>query len=56
MFSSGNDIAIQSMHSVARELSWDSTSQVITACEFITSLDKDEEFKEFLEDKKTSQK
>ena len=53
---SNNSIAIQYMHSIAKELSWDSKSQVIIVCEFITSLDRDKEFKDFLEGKKTSQK
>jgi hypothetical protein len=53
---SNNSIAIQDISSVAKETHWDSTSQVIIACEFITSLDKDQEFKRFLEEKKISQK
>ena len=52
---SNNSIAIEDINVIAKEKAWDSRSQVIIACEYITSLDKDKEFKDFLE-KKFSQK
>lgn len=41
-------IAIESLKEISKETGWDRNSQIIKACEFITSMDKDIEFKDFL--------
>ena len=41
-------IAFKFLKDCANNNNWDKNIQIITACEFITSLDKDKEFNEFL--------
>jgi len=44
-------IAFKFLKDQAENNNWDKNIQIITACEFITSLDKDIEFNDFLENK-----
>ena len=41
-------LAISSLQEISKETGWDENSQVIKACEFITSMNKDGAFKAFL--------
>jgi len=49
-------IAFKFLKDRAKGNDWDENIQIITACEFITSLDKDKEFNEFLEEKEKGEK
>jgi len=45
-------IALTFLKEQAEDNNWDKNTQIITACEFITSLDKDKEFNDFLTEKR----
>lgn len=41
-------IAIESLKKISKEIGWDRNSQIIKICEFISSINKDNDFKNFL--------
>ena len=45
------EIAITAINETAKTEEWDTETQIIVACEFISHLNKDSEFKDFLENK-----
>ena len=49
-------IAIEAIKEKGMQENWNTDEQIINTCEFITSLDLDSKFKEFLENKKDSQR